>query len=89
MWNAFEEIQGWSIGNVYEVTAVGTNKFKDALKLWSKSGGHNVVIDGTGGIFFSEFGFFLKGPDRLGHRLGRGHFARFMGFSDFSKGSPL
>merc|ERR1739838_536718 len=49
MWNAFEEIQGWSIGNVYEVSAVGTNKFKDALKLWSKSGGHNVVIDGTGG----------------------------------------
>ena len=39
--------------------------------------------------FFSDFGFFLKGPDRLGHRLGRGHFARFMGFSDFSKGSPL
>ena len=60
MWNAFEEIQGWSIGNVYEVTAVGTNKFKDALKLWSKSGGHNVVIDGTGGIFFRILDFFWK-----------------------------
>ena len=60
MWNAFEEIQGWSIGNVYEVTAVGTNKFKDALKLWSKSGGHNVVIDGTGGIFFFGFWIFFE-----------------------------
>ena len=54
MWNAFEEIQGWSIGNVYEVSSWGTkHNFKDALKSWSKSGGHNVVIEGSGGIFFA------------------------------------
>ena len=51
MWNAFEEIQGWSIGKVYEVSHVGSNKFKDAVKSWSKSGGHNAVIAGSGGIF--------------------------------------
>merc|ERR1719203_1053375 len=49
MWNAFEEIQGWSIGKVYEVSHVGSNKFKDAVKSWSKSGGHNAVIAGSGG----------------------------------------
>ena len=55
MWNAFEEIQGWSIGKVYEVSHVGSNKFKDAVKSWSKSGGHNAVIAGSGGIFFTFF----------------------------------
>ena len=58
MWNAFEEIQGWSIGKVYEVSHVGSNKFKDAVKRWSKSGNHNVVIAGLAGIFFSHFDFF-------------------------------
>jgi hypothetical protein len=58
MWNAFEEIQGWSIGKVYEVSHVGSNNFKDAAKAWQKSGGHNAVIAGSGGIFFSHFGKF-------------------------------
>jgi len=49
MWNAFEEIQGWSIGKVYEVSHVGSNSFKDAAKAWQKSGGHNAVIAGSGG----------------------------------------
>ena len=62
MWNAFEEIQGWSIGKVYEVSHVGSNKFKDAAKAWQKSGGHNAVIAGTGGIFlfFTFWMVFLK-----------------------------
>ena len=62
MWNAFEEIQGWSIGKVYEVSHVGSNKFKDAAKAWQKSGGHNAVIAGTGGIslFFTFWIVFLK-----------------------------
>ena len=59
MWNAFEAFNGWSVGKVYEVSHVGSNKFKDAVKSWSKSGAHNVVIAGQGGIF-SHFVFFFE-----------------------------
>ena len=32
MWNAFEEIKGWSIGKVYELSSEGYNSFQDAIK---------------------------------------------------------
>ena len=47
MWNAFEEIQGWSIGKVYEVSHVGSNSFKDAAKGQLISKGNFCVFKST------------------------------------------
>jgi len=52
MWKAFENRLGWSIGNIYEVSAMNTKSgysFDDAIAQWRSSGGHNVVISGTNG----------------------------------------
>ena len=49
MWNAFDQIQGWSIGKVYEISHFGSNSFKAAIKAWQKSQGHHVVLAGVGG----------------------------------------
>jgi len=52
MWKAFEKLAGYSIGNVYEVSAWSSANgytFNQAVAGWKKSSGHNVVIYGKSG----------------------------------------
>ena len=53
MWKAFERLVGWSIGNIYEVSAMNTRRnynFDMAMEQWK--GSINVLQ--CSGIFFVE-----------------------------------
>ena len=51
MWEAFERIAGFSIGDIYEISASSTKdnySFDDAINTWKNSRGHIEVIRGQG-----------------------------------------